>query len=298
MNFSSPSPSVDGNQVYVLGHQMKGELMRRDNRAHQFVPYMSGISAEGLDFSGDGQWVVYVTYPEGVLWRSRIDGSQRLRLTASDVQAGVPHWSPDASSIVFTGLKPGARWKAYVISTNGGNPEAVVTGQGPEFDSGWSPDGKYIVYAESITSRVPSLHVVDLQTRSDVRLKGSEGVFSPRWSPSGRFIVGLSVKSESLMLFDRKTEKWEELVRQRAAYPLWSRDEHYVYFSSQQKTDASFYRVRRSDHRLESLARIDVQPGLAPSPWGFWTGFAPDYSPLLLRDAGIQEIYALGVTWP
>jgi hypothetical protein len=46
------------------------------------------------------------------------------------------------------------------------------------------------------------------------------------------------------------------------------------------------------------LARIDVQPGLAPSPCGFWTGFAPDYSPLLLRDAGIQEIYALGVTWP
>jgi Tol biopolymer transport system component len=298
MNFSSPSPSVDGNQLYVLGHQMRGELMRRDNRVHEFLPYLSGISAEGLDFSRDGQWVVYVTYPEGVLWRSRIDGSQRLRLTPSDMQAGVPHWSPDANRIVFTGLKPGASWKAYVISANGGSPEAVVTGQGPEFDSGWSPDGKYIVYAEAITSRTSSLHVVDLQTHSDVRLKGSEGVFSPRWSPSGRFIVGLSVKSESLMLFDRKTEKWEELVRQRAAYPLWSRDEHYVYFSSQQKTDASFYRVRRSDHRLESLARIDVQPGLAPSLWGLWTGFAPDYSPLLLRDASIQEIYALGVTWP
>jgi Tol biopolymer transport system component len=155
-----------------------------------------------------------------------------------------------------------------------------------------------IVYAESITSPVPALHIVDLRSHSDTKVKGSEGMFSPRWSPSGRFIVALSVKSESLMIFDQKTERWEELVRQRTAYPLWSRDEQYLYFSSQQNKNASFYRVRRSDHRLEPLATINVQPGLAPSPWGFWTGFAPDYSPLLLRDASIQEIYALEIKWP
>jgi Tol biopolymer transport system component/DNA-binding winged helix-turn-helix (wHTH) protein len=298
MNFSAPSASVDGKRLFVLGQQLRGELMRDDKRSREFVPYLSGISAEGLDFSRDGQWVVYVTYPDGVLWRSRLDGSQRLQLSRSDMHAGVPRWSPDGHWIVFTGLKPDARWKAYVVSANGGNPESVDTGEGPEFDSGWSPDGAHIIYAESFRSRVPALHVVDLRNHSDTKLKGSEGMFSPRWSPSGRFIVALSVKSESLMIFDQKTERWEELVRQRTSYPLWSRDEQYVYFSSQQNKNASFYRVRRSDRWLERLATIKVQPGLAPSPWGFWTGFAPDYSPLLLRDASIQEIYALEIKWP
>jgi hypothetical protein len=29
-----------------------------------------------------------------------------------------------------------------------------------------------------------------------------------------------------------------------------------------------------------------------------WISFAPDGSPLLLRDAGSQEVYALTVRWP
>jgi len=32
--------------------------------------------------------------------------------------------------------------------------------------------------------------------------------------------------------------------------------------------------------------------------WGFWLGLAPDDSPLLLRDVGTQEIYALDVDLP
>ena len=30
--------------------------------------------------SKDGQWIAYDSYPDGVLWRSRVDGSDRLRL--------------------------------------------------------------------------------------------------------------------------------------------------------------------------------------------------------------------------
>ncbi|MGH9454815.1 MAG: hypothetical protein ACRD2O_12685 [Terriglobia bacterium] len=29
-----------------------------------------------------------------------------------------------------------------------------------------------------------------------------------------------------------------------------------------------------------------------------WSGLAPDDSPIVLRDVGIQEIYALDVRWP
>jgi hypothetical protein len=33
-----------------------------------------------VSFSRDGRWVAYVTYPEGELWRSKLDGSQKLKL--------------------------------------------------------------------------------------------------------------------------------------------------------------------------------------------------------------------------
>jgi len=29
----------------------------------------------------DGQWVAYASYPEGSLWRSKVDGTERLQLT-------------------------------------------------------------------------------------------------------------------------------------------------------------------------------------------------------------------------
>jgi hypothetical protein len=54
--------------------------------------------------------------------------------------------------------------------------------------------------------------------------------------------------------------------------------------------------VRISDHKLEqmvSLKDFRQAPG-----WGGWLGLSPDDSPLLLRDAGTQEIYGLDVDLP
>ncbi len=36
----------------------------------------------------------------------------------------------------------------------------------------------------------------------------------------------------------------------------------------------------------------------APVPFGLWMGIAPDNSPLLVEDAGAQDIYALDVKLP
>ena len=38
--------------------------------------------------------------------------------------------------------------------------------------------------------------------------------------------------------------------------------------------------------------------GALAGPFGQWSGFAPDGSPLVLRDTGTQEIYALDVDLP
>src|SRR5262249_18354207 len=92
LQFSAPSPSIDGQRLFVIGSHDRGELVRYDLKSGQLVSYLSGMSAEGLDFSPDGKWVVYVTLPEGTLWRSRLDGSQQLQLTNKPMVSGLPRW--------------------------------------------------------------------------------------------------------------------------------------------------------------------------------------------------------------
>jgi hypothetical protein len=41
----------------------RGELSRYDAKAAQFVSFLSGISADMVTFSRDGQWVAYASYP-------------------------------------------------------------------------------------------------------------------------------------------------------------------------------------------------------------------------------------------
>jgi Tol biopolymer transport system component/DNA-binding winged helix-turn-helix (wHTH) protein len=294
MSFLAPSFSQDNKHLFAIGWEPRGELMRYDSKSRTFETYLSGLSAEGLDFSRDGNWVVYVTYPEGKLWRSRIDGSQKLQLAPEDFRAGLPRWSPDGSHIAFMGRKPGDSWKIYVVSSTGGSPEQVVKGNGPEFDASWSPDGKMLVFADAMTPPQHALHLVNLETHKVSTLPGSSGMFSPRWSPDGRFIAALTTDSLKLLVFDLKTQKWSELLDGiEIGYPIWSRNGNYIYFCNIRAEFTPFYRVRLSDHRLEHVASVYFPRGLTAGDEGWWTGLAPDDSPLLLRDISVQEIYAL-----
>ena len=81
LSFQDPMPSKDGKQIFAIGGSRRAEVIRYDSRSGQFVPYFSGISAEGLAFSRDGQWVAFTSFPDNTLWRSRADGSDRLQLT-------------------------------------------------------------------------------------------------------------------------------------------------------------------------------------------------------------------------
>jgi hypothetical protein len=75
-------------------------------------------------------------------------------------------------------------------------------------------------------------------------------------------------------------------------YPNWSRDGRYVYFDGIRENEEGYYRIRISDGKLERILSLKGFQA-APGAFGNWSGIAPDDSPLLVRDASIQEIYAL-----
>jgi dipeptidyl aminopeptidase/acylaminoacyl peptidase len=298
MPTSNPLPATDGKKLFVLGTQARGELVRYDAKSQQFAPYLGGLSATEVDFSRDGQWVAYLAYPEGSLWRSKVDGSGRVQLTSPPMRPFLPRWSPDGKRIVFYAQTPGRPYKIYIVSVEGGAPQQLMPGERNEHDPGWSPDGNSLVFGrllslEGEASGAVAVHLFDLRTQQISTLPGSEGYWSARWSPDGRYIAALAPASQSLVLFDFATNKWVELLKAGVGYPNWSRDGKWVYSNLFSESPGAVIRVRISDRKVETVASMKDLQG---TPTGFavwWSALAPDDSPLVLRDASLQEIYAL-----
>jgi Tol biopolymer transport system component len=291
MSFFSPLPGKDGKKLFVVGALARGELSRYDAKSGEFLPFLSGISADSVSFSKDGQWVAYVSFPEGTLWKSKSDGSQRIQLSYPPLTAVLPSWSPDGKQLVFYGSLPGRDWMLYTVSTEGGAPiEQIPEDSEKKLDPDWSADGTKIVFGNGPTNSSSSIRVLDLNTHQLSTLPGSTGLYAPRWSPNGRYIATMTFDSRSLMLFDFETQKWEEIAKVTLGFPNWSKSGEYVYFLHEEN-QPSVMRVRIRDHKLERVA--DLKNFRQAGFWSVWLGMAPDDSPLLLRDTGTQEIYAL-----
>src|ERR1700688_1454320 len=133
MSFFSPLFSKDGKKLFVVGALSRGELARYDTKSAAFVPFLSGISADSVSFSRDGKWVTYVSFPEGTLWRSKSDGSQRIQLTYPPLSVRLPSWSPDGQQIVFYAFSSGPeKPKLYTVSADGGTPRELIPENSPE----------------------------------------------------------------------------------------------------------------------------------------------------------------------
>lgn len=188
--YSDPSSNE---KIWALGVQPAGEFVKYDSVSKRFLSLLPGVSGTDLDFSQDGKWVAYVAVPEGTLWRSRADGSDRLRLSDPPLQAALPHWSPDGKQIVYMSVESGKTWKILVVPTSGGSPQQLIGEDRNQVDPGWSPDGKQIVFGEEWSANNPVIQILDLNTHQISTIPGSERLFSPRWSPDGRYIAALSV---------------------------------------------------------------------------------------------------------
>src|SRR5271157_3695753 len=291
--YSDPVPGKDGKQLFAVAGFRRGELERYDAKTKTFEPYLGGISAQDVAFSKDGQWVAYATFPEGTLWRSKLDGRDKLKLSAPPFYAMLPRWSPDGTEIVYYGREQGKPFRVYKVAAAGGEPQPLMPNQsGSQADPVWSPDGNSVAFAglSAMQASATAIRIFDLNTNHISTLPASDGLFSPRWSPDGGYIVAVPANSQGLMIFDFKTRKWSVLAKGNLAYPCWSRDGQYVYFL-QPASNPGVMRVGIRDRKLEQVASLKAFQ--MTGYWGLWFALTPDDSPLLLKDAGTHEIVSM-----
>ena len=136
----------------------------------------------------------------------------------------------------------------------------------------------------------------DLRTSQITKVPGSEGLWWPTVSSDGRFICAETAKGAlRLVLFDFETQKWVEKREVNSSgwvgsyWGEWSpKGDAYYLLESGPGGERTISRARANDFKFEKVASF---PDLRLAD--FTMALSPDDSPLLLRDLGTQDIYAL-----
>lgn len=133
-------PQEDGSlltAVYVVNADGTGETRLTD----------PGMVAGAPDWSPDGQWIVFSTYPLNVfqgggdsqLYRIHPDGTGLEQLTAfQSVRATQPRYTPDGEWILFTAVRPRHR-SIWAMPAEGGAPVVVARHERIYTHPTWQP---------------------------------------------------------------------------------------------------------------------------------------------------------------
>jgi Tol biopolymer transport system component/DNA-binding winged helix-turn-helix (wHTH) protein len=297
----------DGQKILADGQTWRGELLRYNRQARQLEPFLGGISADMVDFSRDGRFVLYSPFPGGTLLRANRDGTGIQQIISSRTYPVSPRWSPDGSQIAFAEEAHDRPNSVYVVSSQGGAQVRVLPDNKccNESDPTWSPDGKQLaLWVGSPDGKTENeLRIVDVSTHKASFLpRPPKRTLSPRWSPDGRYIVCVTnfnsswENNDGLEIYDFKTSKWKIILTESGSgiWPSWSHDSRWVYYVGSvhgQGEGVTIFRISVNGGQPEKVVNLQAFRG-AGHNW-MWFGLDPDDNPLMLRDAGTNEIYAL-----
>lgn len=298
----SPVFSEDGHALYAVGEQARGEMMRYDEGRQQWWPALSGLSADTLQFSPDRRWMAYTLYPEGTVWRSRADGSDRMQLSAAGETGRFPHWSPDGQRIAYIAGRPGQPWRVEEVDTAGNHaPRTVLRESGSQGAATYSPDGEHVAFGRIMAYGMAAgegqgISVVDLRSGQVEKVPGSDGLWIVRWSPDGRWLAAMTANRKRLMLFDWTKGEWTRLPTQGVNDLVWSHDGRSLYFDSTNGKDAAVFRVEMTDRTVHRHADLS---GLQRTGFAGWRlSLDAEDRLLVLRQAGTVEVYRLDLELP
>ncbi len=299
LEYQAPSTEPGSDRIYFIGANAQYELLHAVPKSAGFTPLAQNLSSAALaEYSPDGKWVVWLNAADSSLWRSRVDGSERIELTTPPLRIFTMKWSPDNRQLALMGKEPGQPWKIYLIDADGGKLTPILNEDRNEADPAWAPDGKSIVFGRlpdrMDASGPKAIYSLDLATHRTTEISGSEGLFSPRLSPDGRYIAAMPLDQKALMLFDRQTSRWSTLTKQGAGDPNWSHDGHALYFQDFLAPGKPIYRIAIPGGKPEPVATIENLRSIAPTDYRL-IGLAPGDLPIVTARVPAVNIYSVNL---
>ena len=260
LQFQSPVAARIGSQIYFLGVDARSEL-ETVSATGELVPEKGFLSsAVRVDTTRDGRWLAW-TDSSGRLWRAQADGSETLQLTPETLDVFLARWSPNGSKLALMAREPGKAWQIYLISANGGDLQPLLRESRNAADPSWSADGQSLVFgrvndAMGKENAARTLSVLTLASGAVDQVPGSDGLFSPRWSPDGRYVAALTLDQRQVRLFTVATRSWTTLAVTSGADPIWSSDSRSLFLHASLDPSQPIERVSIPDGHVEVIVRL------------------------------------------
>jgi len=260
LHFQSPVAARSGSRIFFLGVDAQSELETL-NANNELVPERGFLStAVRVDYSRDGQWVAW-TDSSGQLWRARADGTEKLEVTPDTLDVFLARWSPDGSRLAVMAREPGKAWQIYLTGANGGGLQPLLRDGRNAADPSWSPDGRSLVFGRvndvmGKENAARTLHILHLDSGELDQVPDSDGLFSPRWSPDGRFIAALTLDQRQVRLFDMATHQWKRLAVPSGADPVWTSDSRALFLHASLDPAQPIERVSIPDGKVTEVVRL------------------------------------------
>jgi serine/threonine protein kinase/Tol biopolymer transport system component len=283
------APMRDSQGLFVLGKTDEGAMRAYDPRSKKLLPYLDDLSMIEFVISPDRQWMAYTEYPSRQLWKSRLDGSDRVQLTSSI--ALMQQWSPDGKWLAYTSFH-----NVYLVSAAGGAPQKLTPDGTDGVAPSWFPDGKSIAFNNYPYPDKPfRIHVIDLATRRISDMPGADGYYVPSWSPDGKYMVAMAQNPSRMVFYSAQTKKWKDLHTFDVPWNFWTwaSDSRSIYMGLVLGKNG-IYQLTVPQGEWKQLSGLDGVND--PQGADAFMSLTPDGQPAIMSRTGVGQIYSL--RWP
>ena len=128
------------------------------------------------------------------IWLIDLERGVPIRFTTDPAIDSFPAWSPDGSHITFISTRNGLPSIYQKPSSGAGAEEALITSAEPKFNPEWSPDGRFILYAQTNATTNVDLLLLPLsgERKPQPFLQTNFIEAQGRFSPDARWVAYIS----------------------------------------------------------------------------------------------------------
>lgn len=143
-------------------------------------------------WSPDGKWVAYFSDASGeynleIRDQSGMGEVKKINLGNPPSFFYSPVWSPDSKKISYSDK----RLNLWYVDVDKGTPVKADTDyyEGPQFNQGWSPDNKWIVYAKQLPNHFHAIYLYSLeQGKAFQATDGMSDALYPGFDKNGKYL--------------------------------------------------------------------------------------------------------------